>query len=787
LKPSAPPDADAAFSPKRIWWESILTGGRIFVVAASGLTFTYLAATNSVVEQTRINLKWYAEAGAALIDPAAQRQLLQASDLGSPAYFRAAEPLVKLQRSIPEIYYAYGLIPGEGGLRFTFDTSYYIVQKGDEDSHLPPPGELYDDSPLAARQALISATTTVSEKPYTDKWGTFLSAFAPVRKGHPEDGFVGIDISLKTLNDLLHPLRVALVLSLAGSAMLAIAAGVGSFRSLKAQAKAVRELAKARTLAELAAEEAKSANKAKSAFLASVSHEIRTPLNGVLGLTGIVLDSELNASQRECLQTVQRSGESLLAVLNDVLDFSKIEAGRLELELLPIDLRRLLEEVLDLSASSAQAKGLELALLWEPGVPETVVTDPTRLRQILLNLVGNAVKFTNEGEVILQAELVTRREDGSVELAFTIRDTGTGIPASIQERLFKPFSQGDASTTRHHGGTGLGLVISERLARFLGGDIHLVVSDGNGSVFRFTIEAAAPTTDTSGSATLGDSAAASLAERRLLVVMANGGNRQLLERQAEAWGLKAMFATSGAEALALLDHQEIDLALLDRQLIDMDGPTLAGALRAHPRGDHLPLILLTLVGEQLHSPVAMGMLSKPIKTHLLLQELLRALNPSVPPYPTPSEAAIPPEGEASELFDGDFALRHPMRILVAEDNAVNRRVCELLFQHLGYGVEFATDGEMAVECQEAHDPDLILMDVQMPNLDGHEATRRIRLHTGQDDRPWIVALTADARPSVRAAALESGMNDFLSKPIDKDTFHGMVLRAHGALGRGSSA
>jgi signal transduction histidine kinase/DNA-binding response OmpR family regulator len=606
-----------------------------------------------------------------------------------------------------------------------------------------------------------------------------------VRKGHPEDGFVGIDISLATLNGLLQPMRITLALSLAGSAVLALAAGLAHFRSLTAQAKAVGELARARTLAEEAAEAAESANRAKSSFLATVSHEIRTPLNGVLGFTGIVLDSELSPSQRECLQKVQRSGEALLAVLNDVLDFSKIEAGRLELEFLATALRPLLEEVLDISASHAQAKGLELVLLLEPGVPETVITDPTRLRQILLNLVSNAVKFTAEGEVILKAEVAARREDGSFELAFTVSDTGVGIPEDRWQRLFKPFSQGDASTTRHHGGTGLGLVISERMARALGGGIQLVSSSADGSVFRFTVVAAAPTTEVGLPAIPGDSAADALAGLRLLVAVASGANRQLLERQAEAWGLHPVFAGSGAEALALLDHQEVDLALLDRRLIDMDGPTLAGALRAHPRGGHLPLILLSLVGEQFYSPVAMGLLAKPIKAHGLLQELLRALNPSPNPLPNPSEAAVPVDGTEPAMGDGDFAQRHPMRILVAEDNAVNRRVCELLFKRLGYDVDFALDGEMAVESQATHDPDLILMDMHMPKLDGLDATRRIRLHTGRDDRPWILALTADARPSVRSAAFESGMNDFLSKPIDTGEFHGAILRAHAALGRSS--
>lgn len=774
MKPSAPPDADAAFSSSRIWWDSILTGGRIFVVAAGALTFTYLAASHSLVQQTRTNLRAMAEAAAAGMAPDLQQRIKSPADLGSPSYFKAAEPLLKLRRAVPEIYYAYGLVPSAKGLRFTVDTSYYIHNNNDS-TDIARPGDLYNDSPQAARQALISGTTTVSDEPYTDKWGTFLSAFAPVRKGHPEAGFVGIDISLHTLDGLLQPLRITLLVSLAGSAALALAAGFDGFRSLRAQAKAVRELARARTLAEEAAAASESANRAKGAFLATVSHEIRTPLNGVLGLTGIVLDSELSPNQRECLQTVQRSGEALLAVLNDVLDFSKIEAGRLELELRATALRTLLEDVLDISSTPAQAKGLELALLLEPGVPETVITDPTRLRQILLNLVGNAIKFTADGEVIVQVEVVKRREQGSFELAFTVSDTGSGIPEDRWQRLFKPFSQVDASTTRRHGGTGLGLVISQRLARALGGDIQLISSGSDGSVFRFTIVAEAPTTRVSLPVTPGDSAADSLAGRRLLVVVANGANRQLLERQTEAWGLRPVFAGSGAEALALLDHQGVDLALLDRRLIDMDGPTLAGALRAHPRGANLPLILLSLVGEQFDAPEAMGVLAKPIKTHVLLQELLRALSPS--------EAAMPLARTESATGDGDFAQRHPMRILVAEDNAVNRRVCELLFKRLGYGVEFAMDGEMAVESQAAHDPDLILMDVQMPKLDGLEAARRIRLHTGRDDRPWIVALTADALPSDRSAALESGMNDFLSKPIDTDAFHGAILRAHAALVR----
>lgn len=426
--------------------EAVLTGLSIFAVAATGLVITYRTAQESLLDQIRNQIRQSATLAASEINPALHATLTRPEQMDGADYRRAATPLLLLRRAVPEIYYAYTLIPGPRGPRFVLDSSRFVRNPGDT-TPVARIGELYNEAPAAARTALSSGQVTVSRDPYTDRWGTFLSSFAPFRDGSGRiAGVVGIDISLARLHGYLQPLRLSLALALGGSAVLAALSALGRWRSLQTQARAIEEFARSQKLAEQAAAAAEAANRAKTTFLATVSHEIRTPLNGVIGLTGIVLASKLTERQRECLDTVRSSAQSLLTILNDILDFSAIEAGTLRLRQETTPLRPLLEEVIDLCAPQAHGRGLELTLTIADGVPEHITTDPLRLRQILLNLLNNAIAFTQQGEV----ELSVVRPDESTdhpELEFAVRDTGPGIPAAERERLFQPFNRlGDSSS-----------------------------------------------------------------------------------------------------------------------------------------------------------------------------------------------------------------------------------------------------------------------------------------------------------------------------------------------------
>jgi CheY-like chemotaxis protein/HPt (histidine-containing phosphotransfer) domain-containing protein len=533
------------------------------------------------------------------------------------------------------------------------------------------------------------------------------------------------------------------------------------------------ELVRANEQLEKARASAEESGRVKADFLASMSHEIRTPMNGVIAMTGLLLLTDLGSEQRDYVETIRTSGESLLTIINDILHFSKLESGKMEIEHRPFDLRQCIEETLELLATKAAEKNLDLVYHFVPGTPEQVAGDATRLRQVLVNLISNAIKFTPAGEIFVRVEsraLATAGSDVTAdaplphEFQFAVRDTGIGIPKHRLGRLFQSFMQADSSIARQFGGTGLGLAISKSLVELMGGSMSVESDEGKGSTFHFTLRAGA----------IGGGPASSLHQvqpalsgLRVLLAEDNATMRFVLAEHTRSWGMAPVEAPTSQHALdQIRSGTNVDMAIVDANLQGTDGQSLVRELRKTPRLQHLPVVLLGKMGDR--GPVAIDMpraayLHKPIQPALLQSALIQVRSGAKPD----ARKALP----ASRL-DNSMAAKLPLRILLTDDNVINQKVALRLLQQLGYKADTANNGLEAIRALERQPYDIILMDVQMPEMDGLEATRRIRQrqqaaspspHFGQPIA--IIAMTANAMQGDREKCLSAGMDDYLPKPI----------------------